>query len=825
MGIPGKGAPVKAQKQRTPPAEPAEPTETIVPTDDAIAEVPGAITFASLGLDKAVLDVLAQLGFTQPTPIQVAAIPPLLAGKDVVGRARTGTGKTAAFGLPLLSRLSSRSTGRPRGLVLAPTRELALQVTEALKTLAARPLRIITVYGGAPYGPQLRALRDGVEVVVGTPGRIIDLMEREALDLSELEMLVLDEADEMLKMGFIEEVEKILEVTPTTRQVALFSATMPDQIRRVADRWLKDAVQAADAKGVAVAEIEQCYVQVPGRNKREALVRVLQGEPRTAALVFAATKIQCDEVAWMLSQSGFQAEALHGDLSQPAREKVVQQLRDRRLDIVVATDIAARGIDIDHLSLIINLDLPKNVEIYTHRIGRTGRAGRKGKAITFVVPRESLNFVQALGRQGVTVTELFLPSEKVLVERRRDVLANEALKWLAANDADGNEQDVAKRWVKRLVESGVALEDLAAAALGGLALHRSVSLEGQLDAGLPPWARQPHPVGPPKKAAPRYEGSSSSPYSAAVQKTAPVHTGPSGSPVQHAPKAAPAYKAHARAEAYEAAEAPVPKAKAHHVAAPFVDETTPPYKAKAHHVASALVDETTPPAHKPKAPHKVAAPAAKPESPYKSAKLEPPYKSPKPESPYKSAKSAPPEVVKKPRAAVKAAPMYEAPQSTASPEPGAEAWVVVGVGRNEGVRPSDIVGALANELGLPGASIGRIDVRDDSTLVQVVPEFAARLGAESWPLQVRGIDAEVKCHAAPSRARRLPEPPQRPVHRGARAPDAHDDRDRRSDRGPATTRPAPRPGARKEAPARPTRAPVSARPSPGDRPPRRGAAR
>jgi ATP-dependent RNA helicase DeaD len=780
VGIPGKGAPVKAQKQRTPPAE---PTETIVATDEAIDDATGAITFASLGLDKAVLDVLAQLGFAQPTPIQVAAIPPLLAGKDVVGRARTGTGKTAAFGLPLLSRLSSRSTGRPRGLVLAPTRELALQVTEALKTLAARPLRIVTVYGGAPYGPQLRALRDGVEVVVGTPGRIIDLMEREALDLSELEMLVLDEADEMLKMGFIEEVEKILEVTPTTRQVALFSATMPDQIRRVADRWLKDAVQCADAKGVAVAEIEQCYVQVPGRNKREALVRVLQGEPRTAAIVFAATKIQCDEVAWMLSQSGFQAEALHGDLSQPAREKVVQQLRDRRLDLVVATDIAARGIDIDHLSLIINLDLPKNVEIYTHRIGRTGRAGRKGKAITFVVPRESLNFVQALGRQGTTVTELFLPSEKVLVERRREALANEALNWLAADDSDGSEQDVAKRWVKSLVESGVAIEDIAAAALGGLALHRSVSLEGQLDAGLPPWARQPNPVGPPKKAAPRQDAANNSPYSAAVQKMAPVS--PKPAPVPH--KVAPAHKTAPapRAEQYEAIEAPpapAPKAKPPYVAPPVIEVA---------------------PAHKPKAPHKAAAA--------------------KPESPYKSAKSVPPEVVKKPRAA-KAAPMYEAPQSPTSPEPGAEAWVVVGVGRNEGVRPSDIVGALANELGIPGASIGRIEVRDQSTLVQVVPEFAERLGTESWPLQVRRIDTEVKCHAAPGRARRLPEPPQRPTYRGARAPEAYDDRDRRADR-PTGTRPAPRPGARKEAPARPTRAPASARPSAGDRPPRRGAAR
>lgn len=732
-------------------------------------------SFETLGLPAAALVVLDQLGFATPTPIQVAAIPPLMEGRDVVGRARTGTGKTAAFGLPLLARLSERATGRPRGLILAPTRELALQVTEALKSLAHRPLRIVTVYGGAPYGPQLRALRDGVEVVVGTPGRIIDLLDRQALDLSELEMMVLDEADEMLKMGFIEDVETVLGATPAERQVALFSATMPEPIRRVAQKWLRDPVEAMDAKGASVEAIEQLYVQVPGRNKREALLRILQGESRTAALVFAATKLECDEVTGVLQRAGFAAEALHGDLSQPARERVVQQLRDRRLDLVVATDIAARGIDIDHLDLIVNLDLPKNVEVYTHRIGRTGRAGRKGRAITFVVPRESFPFVQAIGRMGVKVQELFLPSEKELVERRRAALITESKAWL---EGGGQKCEVAKEWAEELVaEAGEGVGDLVAALLGKLAIEAGVSLSRDLDAGVPPWARQ-----------------------SGVLK----------------PKAVPAAKA-------RAAEAPHQPVRAEHTA-------PAPHKAAAAHTAPAPTPTRAhahaAPAHAAPAPTRAPAHAAPAptRAPAHAPREEPVYEAPMNEAP-------------RPKKAVRAP--KEAPIPMATP---GDCWIVVGVGRNDGVRPSDLVGALANELGLPGASIGRIELRDASSLVQVADDFAERLGDGSWPLQVRRIDTEVRRHAAPQRASRIP--PERPA-RGAR--ESYDAAPARRPYAATAARPAharsdgprgeaPREGyaprARAAAPrddrrpdARPARAaeraPRAAEPSMGDRPPRR----
>ncbi|MFO0750541.1 MAG: DEAD/DEAH box helicase [Myxococcota bacterium] len=488
----------------------AAPLEPDAPDsgDDIETAADEAIGFAALGLDPAVLRVLVGLGFERPTPIQAAAIPPLMAGSDVIGRARTGTGKTAAFGLPLLARTGKPITGKPQALIMAPTRELALQVTEALKQLASRPLRIITVYGGAPYGPQLRALREGVEVVVGTPGRIIDLMERKSLVLDAVRIVVLDEADEMLKMGFIDDVEKILAETPDTRQVALFSATMPAPIKKIAERWLKTPVHATDAEGASIAAIDQRYVLVPSRNKREALLRILKGEPRGAAIIFAATKVQCAEVAESLSQAGFAAEELHGDLSQPARERVIQLLRDKRVDMVVATDIAARGIDIDHLTHIINLELPKSVEVYTHRIGRTGRAGRSGTAITLLAPRDVPGFVNAIQRQGATIREMFLPSDAELVRRRRDAMAAELRAWVgpsavAATEGEGDEAVVetkatresgepaeARRWLGQLVASGWDLEDLATAALGLLAKSRSVSLEAAPDKGLPPWARQ-----------------------------------------------------------------------------------------------------------------------------------------------------------------------------------------------------------------------------------------------------------------------------------------------------------------------------------------------
>jgi len=485
------------KKQPDPTTEPDESEDTFSedpsdePLEPAVPLVP-EITFESLKLSPRVLQTIAALGFVSPTPIQVGAIPPLLEGRDLVGQARTGTGKTAAFGLPLIMRLSKgKSRGLPRAIVMTPTRELALQVTEALRQFAeGGSLRLLTVYGGSAYGPQLRGLREGCDVVVGTPGRVIDLMERGDLRLGEVEMVVLDEADEMLEMGFIEAVETILAGTPeATRQVALFSATMPPAIRKVAERYLKDPINIKDVSQTVVA-IEQRYVQVPPRFKREALLRILASEDRGATLVFASTRIACAEAADFLAVNGIPAEPLHGDLSQPARERVIELLRARRVEVVVATDIAARGIDIEHMTHIINLDLPKNVEIYTHRIGRTGRAGRSGKAITLVVPRESLRFTDALRRRGVVIEEMFIASEHELATRQRDSVVAE-VKALVEDPKRSFAIEDARRWAAELVLAGTSPDDLIAGLLAYISDAQNLMLGDTLDRGLPPWARQP----------------------------------------------------------------------------------------------------------------------------------------------------------------------------------------------------------------------------------------------------------------------------------------------------------------------------------------------
>jgi ATP-dependent RNA helicase DeaD len=345
--------------------------------------------FAAFALDERLRKAIGGLGFEKPTPVQAEAIPPLLEGRDVIGRARTGSGKTAAFGLPLLERV--KDGGGARALILAPTRELAIQVGNALRSFAKniKGLQIATIYGGAPYPPQLKALRAGATIVVGTPGRVIDHLDRGTLNLSNLEFFVLDEADEMLRMGFIDDVEKLLAATPEERQIALFSATMPERIRGVAKKYLKNPHRVeVEGHGMTVDHISQQWIYVPYRFKMDAIVRLLRGVARGTTLVFARTKAACGDINDRLTREGFNIDALHGDLSQPARDQVMKRMRARRLRIVVATDVAARGLDVEHIEHVINFDIPDDAEIYVHRIGRTGRAGREGKAITFVTPRE-----------------------------------------------------------------------------------------------------------------------------------------------------------------------------------------------------------------------------------------------------------------------------------------------------------------------------------------------------------------------------------------------------------------------------------------------------
>ncbi len=346
-------------------------------------------TFADLKLSETSLAALDRIGFEHPTPIQEKTIPLLLQGRDVIGQARTGTGKTAAFGLPIIERYDPAAP-HVQALILAPTRELALQITEEMERYAhGREFRAVCIYGGVSYEPQEKALREGVHVVVGTPGRIMDHMERGNLDLSQTKLLVLDEADRMLDMGFLPDVEWILKHMPGKhhRQTLLFSATLAEEIKGLTRRFMvSPEFVRVSADELTVPEIEQVYYPVGRRNKHWALARVLDNEPGIdLMLIFCATKSMCERLVDDLGRMGYAAEALHGDIPQAKRERVLHDFEDRKLKILVATDVAARGLDIDHITHVVNFDLPEmEPEIYVHRIGRTGRAGRKGKAIAFV---------------------------------------------------------------------------------------------------------------------------------------------------------------------------------------------------------------------------------------------------------------------------------------------------------------------------------------------------------------------------------------------------------------------------------------------------------
>ncbi|MFK3651606.1 DEAD/DEAH box helicase [Lysobacter enzymogenes] len=387
------------------------------PSDTATPNTP---KFTDLALSEPLLRALADVGYESPSPIQAATIPPLLEGRDVLGQAQTGTGKTAAFALPILARIDPRQY-KPQALVLAPTRELAIQVAEAFQKYATHlpGFHVLPIYGGQSYYPQLQALKRGVHVVVGTPGRVIDHLERGSLDLSELRCLVLDEADEMLRMGFIDDVENVLKKTPDTRQVALFSATMPPQIKRIAQTYLKTPVEIAiKSTTTTAANIRQRYWSVSGVHKLDALTRILEAEAFDAMIVFARTKLGTDELAEKLSARGISAAAINGDVQQAQREKTIQNLKDGKIDVLVATDVAARGLDVERISHVLNYDIPYDTESYVHRIGRTGRAGRKGEAILFVTPRERgmLRAIERATRQPIEPMEL--PSVETVNEQR-----------------------------------------------------------------------------------------------------------------------------------------------------------------------------------------------------------------------------------------------------------------------------------------------------------------------------------------------------------------------------------------------------------------------
>ena len=393
----------------------------MTPSDEApdSDDLAGDLTFADLQIHPAVLQAVGDVGYESPSPIQSATIPAMLEGSDVVGLAQTGTGKTAAFAIPILSKIDTDSRAT-QALVLAPTRELALQVAEAFSRYGAHlRVNVLPVYGGSSYGPQLAGLKRGAQIVVGTPGRVIDHLEKGSLDLSHLDYLVLDEADEMLQMGFAEDVERILSDTPEYKQVALFSATMPPGIRKITAKYLHDPVEVTVKSKTQTAEnITQRYVQVAGPRKMDALTRLLEVEPFEAMIVFVRTKQATEEVAEKLRARGFSAAAINGDIPQAVRERTINSLKDGSTDILIATDVAARGLDVERISHVLNYDIPHDPESYVHRIGRTGRAGRSGTALLFVTPRERhlLNAIERVTRQKLVESQL--PSVDDVNEKR-----------------------------------------------------------------------------------------------------------------------------------------------------------------------------------------------------------------------------------------------------------------------------------------------------------------------------------------------------------------------------------------------------------------------
>ena len=395
-------------------------------------------TFADLGLKAPILEALTDLGYEKPSPIQAECIPHLLSGRDVLGMAQTGSGKTAAFSLPLLHNIDPELRA-PQILVLAPTRELAVQVAEAMTDFSKhmRGVNVVALYGGQRYDVQLRALRQGPQIVVGTPGRLLDHLKRGTLDLSKLSGLVLDEADEMLRMGFIEDVETIMAQIPEGHQTALFSATMPEAIRRITRRFMKDPQEVRIQSSVTTRpDISQSYWSVYGMRKNEALVRFLEAEDFDAAIIFVRTKNATLEVAEALERSGYNSAALNGDMNQALREQTLERLKDGRLDILIATDVAARGLDVERISLVVNYDIPMDSESYVHRIGRTGRAGRAGRALLFVENRERRLLRNIERTMKLTIPEAELPNAELLGKRRLEKFAAKVQQQLESSDLD-----------------------------------------------------------------------------------------------------------------------------------------------------------------------------------------------------------------------------------------------------------------------------------------------------------------------------------------------------------------------------------------------------
>jgi ATP-dependent RNA helicase DeaD len=632
-------------------------------------------TFAELGLNETIVSALTKLGYEAPTPIQENTIPILLAGHDVIGQAQTGTGKTAAFALPILQKIDP---ARPvtQALILAPTRELAMQVAEALHSYASTmpPVSILPIYGGAPIVTQLKRLDRGVHVVVGTPGRLIDHLDRGSLDLSNVSMVVLDEADEMLKMGFVEEVERILSSIPDERQIALFSATMPDEVSRIAKRYLRNPQQIEVAHAAMTApDIEQRFLNVSESQKLEVLTQILELEASEAVLIFRRTKLGVAELAEKLEGRGFSAVAMHGDMNQQARESVIRRLRAGQVEIVVATDVAARGLDVEQITHVINYDIPHDVEVYVHRIGRTGRAGRSGKATLFITPRERRMMREIERYTNMQIKPMKMPTRADVAARRVAVFKETLRKQIQEGDLE-----LYLQLVEQLVDEGpYDMAEIAAAA--ARMANSSRSLAAQPD---------PEPIN----------------YPAAPPR-------PSAAAPRSYPPAADRAERFAR---------PAPPDR------PAYDRTAN--------------DRTS-------------------------------YDRPSDDRP--------------------TAPRAESQPIAGDSEP--KVRLSMAVGKEDGIRPGDIVGSIANEAGISGKDIGPIDIRDNISYVTIPARYADLVIEKTARAKFRGRNVNLQMATGGEDDRPAP---RKPPFRD------RDDRDSRPPR-PYGDRPRPPYRADNDRPARP----------------------
>ncbi len=655
-------------------------------------------SFADLGLSEAVCNLVSGLGYSTPTPVQAAAIPALLQGKDVLGLAATGTGKTAAFALPMVERLEpgANRPGQVQGLVLAPTRELALQVTEAVKKYGAeRKISVLAVYGGTDIVAQMKRLQRGVDVVVATPGRALDHLRRKTLDLSKVKLVVLDEADEMLDMGFAEDLEAILSELPAKRQTALFSATLPPRIATLAEKHLNDPVRVRLERGKAgeassKPSIEQRGYIVSFPHKAVALKRVLELEQPESAIIFCRTREDVEGLSQTLERNGHSVAALHGGLSQEQRDRVMKRFKNKQIALLVATDVAARGLDVDHVSHVVNVDLPHTVDTYVHRIGRTGRAGRAGVALSFVLPKERFLVPRLEHATQGRVTLLAVPSMDALAEHRMKQLEQ------VVHAAIGKKRQVeaARGIVAKLIEQN-GLEDVAAGALVALteALHPpSEDDEVEIPAHGPGKKDKPFAKDRPARFEPR-----------SPRQSAP--RAPRASAPKHEPKPKPE------------SEAPKPSAPRHPKATETARSSAPRGPKPAETARSSAPRHAKPAHEKPSAFPAAARPDFRRDA-FPSRERSGESKGP---SRFESGK-----------------PREQKRQSTA-----AMARLFFSVGKKAGILPKDLVGAIANEAGIESKQIGAIAIGDRHSFVEVAADVADQVISTMRKSKIRGRPVHV----------------------------------------------------------------------------------